>query len=235
MLLSAGFIGLLFLDKLLLDMGGRWIAWPEEIEKSLRTVAGLGLIMGTVFFLGKAYFAEGEGLAEAGLVPKRPRRDLLFTAVGLPVGVVLTLYTLAGVNHVATELGFPSPEVNHGLLQQMREMDDPAQLAALIFSAVIIGPLLEEIVFRGLAQTSLLNFFGRRARWRVILLASAVFAAAHVGLTTWHALPGLFVLGVVLGWLYERTGSLWPPILVHAGFNGLNVWVVLVKPEWVGA
>lgn len=230
-----GFVALIFLDKVLLDVSGRWIDWPEKIALGIRTVAGLGLIAGTVFFLGKAFMTEGDGFAEAGLTPRRPLRDLLFTAVGLPVGVVLTFLTLTGVNLLATRLGFPSPEVNHGILQQMQDAEEREKLVALILTVVTFGPLLEELVFRGLLQTSLLEIFGRAARWRVIFVASAVFALVHVGATTWHALPGLFVLGVVLGWLYERTGSLWPSILVHAGFNGLNVWLVLSKPEWVGA
>jgi membrane protease YdiL (CAAX protease family) len=43
-------------------------------------------------------------------------------------------------------------------------------------------------------------------------------------------LPGLLVLGVVLGWLYERSGSLLPCVLVHAGFNALNIAMVLAGP-----
>ncbi|MEM7627047.1 MAG: CPBP family intramembrane glutamic endopeptidase [Planctomycetota bacterium] len=233
--IGLGFVAMIFLDKVLLEVGGQWIDWPEQAALGIRTVASLGLIAGTVFFIGKAFMAEGQGFAEAGLVPRRPIRDLLFTLFGLPAGVVLTYVTLTGVNLWATKLGFPSPEVNHGILQQMQSTEDRRQLAALVLTVVTIGPLLEELVFRGLLQTILLELFGRAARWRVVLVAAAVFSLVHVGATTWHALPGLFVLGVVLGWLYERTGSLWPAILVHAGFNGLNVWVVLAKPEWVGA
>jgi len=44
----------------------------------------------------------------------------------------------------------------------------------------------------------------------------------HTG-QAWQVLPSLFVLAVVLGWLYERTGSLLPSVLVHMGFNAINI------------
>jgi len=38
-----------------------------------------------------------------------------------------------------------------------------------------------------------------------------------------HALIGLFVFGLGLGWAYERTGRLWAPIAMHALFNAGNL------------
>ena len=65
--------------------------------------------------------------------------------------------------------------------------------------------------------------------------ASLVFAMIHANFKTgenWQVLPGLFVLALILGWLYERSGSLWPGIVVHIGFNALNVIMALsMSPE----
>ena len=141
--------------------------------------------------------------------------------------MVLTFTTLMLVNLLATWIGRPSPVVNHGMLTRMQELTWGRELAVIVVNAIILGPVLEELVFRGLLQTWLLHCGGRRARWAVIVFASAIFASVHLGATTWHALPGLFVLGLTLGWLYERTGSLLSPILVHAGFNTLNIAMVL--------
>ena len=68
------------------------------------------------------------------------------------------------------------------------------------------------------------TWWGGNAGGRVVAAAAAVFALVHAEVVSWHALPGLFVLGVVLGWVFERTGSLLPCVLIHAGFNALNLW-----------
>ena len=75
---------------------------------------------------------------------------------------------------------------------------------------------------------------GETKRWGVVLVASFVFALIHANTATWEnwqALPGLFVLGLVLGWLYERSGSLWPGIFLHMGFNSLNIAMALGLSE----
>ena len=57
--------------------------------------------------------------------------------------------------------------------------------------------------------------------WPAVLVASAIFAAAHC--TQPQAVPSLFVLAVVIGYNYERTGRLLAPILIHALFNAANL------------
>lgn len=225
LVIGFGFVGLIFLDKLLVGVGGRWIDWPENVALGIQQIAALALIAGSVFFFGKAWLTEA-GLRKAGFVPRRPGRDLIYTLVGTPVGVVLTFATLIAVNGVATAAGYPSPEVNHGMLEQLKTAE-LEMVITIIVTAVVIGPLLEEIVFRGLLQTLLLEVLGRESRWAAIVIASALFASVHLGATTWHALPGLMVLGIVLGWLYERTGSLLPVYLVHAAFNATNIAMVM--------
>lgn len=229
LVIGFSFVGMIFLDKLLLGVGGRWIDWNENVALGIQQVSGLSLIAGSVFFFGKAWLTEA-GLRKAGFIPRRPGRDLIYTLLGTPVGVVLTFATLVVVNAAATAAGVPSPEVNHGMLEQLQTADR-AMILTIIVAAVVIGPLLEEIVFRGLLQTLLLEMLGREARWAAIVIASALFASVHLGATTWHALPGLMVLGIVLGWLYERTGSLLPVYLVHAAFNAVNIAMVLYGPD----
>ena len=99
---------------------------------------------------------------------------------------------------------------------------------------MIIAPLLEEMVFRGLLQTLLIDTLGRRARWTAVLTASLIFALIHAAAVSWHGWPGLFVLGVVLGWLYERTGSLLPCYLAHALFNAANIAAALGMAQAAG-
>ncbi len=65
---------------------------------------------------------------------------------------------------------------------------------------------------------------------RVLLALVAVFvhrlfALAHASVAAPHALPTLFVLSLGFGLALERTGKLWVSVLMHAGFNAMNVWM----------
>lgn len=229
------FVAGVFLDKVLVDLAGPWLTLEKGVVDGLRAVASIALIGGAVYFVFKAALSGERGVQKAGLLPDRPERDVVYAGVGLLVGAVLTFGTLYAVNAVATWLGYPAPPVNHGMLEQLLNTESRSELAQIILAAVVVAPLLEELVFRGLQQTLLLEVLGPAARWSVVLTAAAVFAVVHVGAVSWHGLPGLFVLGVVLGWLYERTGSLWPAILVHAGFNAINISLVMWGPWEAGA
>lgn len=97
-----------------------------------------------------------------------------------------------------------------------------AARAALVLSAVLVGPLYEELLYRGHVQTTLCRAFGRGPG---IAVASLIFAAVH--LQGWMLLP-LFVLSCAIGWVYERTGSLWSAWAIHALFNGAALAVAMV-------
>ncbi|NLG51555.1 MAG: CPBP family intramembrane metalloprotease [Chloroflexi bacterium] len=87
-------------------------------------------------------------------------------------------------------------------------------LLALLLGAVV-APVAEEIFFRGFL------YAGMRNRWGVgwgLVVSSVVFALVHV---TPGVLPAIFAIGLVLAYLYERTESLWPSIILHALVNAL--------------
>jgi uncharacterized protein len=98
---------------------------------------------------------------------------------------------------------------------------DEGGIGAFVAGALIVAaaPLSEEIFFRGFM------FGGLRRRlpmWAAALIAGAVFGLLHyTGPDSIGVVPQLAVLGVLLAWLYERTGSLWPPIILHVANNGL--------------
>lgn len=92
-----------------------------------------------------------------------------------------------------------------------------AGFALAVLMVVLIGPTVEELVFRGALQEGLAARFGVRA---AIVVQAALFAAFH---RSWWLLVPTFILGVVLGWLAERRDSLWPPIALHALYNAITV------------
>ena len=98
--------------------------------------------------------------------------------------------------------------------------------------AVVVAPLVEEIVFRGLLQGALSRLF--RWRWSATVISAAIFALIHLALREnaaageasiyqIEAIPPLFFLGLVMGYSYEKSQSLYRPIWIHMGFNALTM------------
>lgn len=186
-----------------------------------------------------------QGWRRFGLVPTRPVRDVLVGGVALLAALPMVVGVLSLMSLIGELVGMPAPAVGHELLEQVLRSDDAVGLVLMIVAVVAVGPFFEELIFRGVVQTTLLGVFGVGRRWLIVGVSALIFATIHVGAATfdpegaggvpWHALPGLAVLGVMLGWLYEKTGSLWPAVIVHAGFNAFNVAMVLAMQQagWV--
>jgi len=90
-----------------------------------------------------------------------------------------------------------------------------------IFAAVIIAPAVEEIFFRGFLFAGL----KKRFSWpQAMFISSGLFALLHLRPL---AAPPIFLLGLVFAFLYQRSGSIWPAILIHALVNALAVtWIL---------
>jgi len=87
-----------------------------------------------------------------------------------------------------------------------------------IFVISVLVPLSEEIVFRGAILRSLLDDQSERTgRWTAITISALVFAVAHMNPAQ---MPHAFLIGLLLGWLYERTRSIVPGIVLHVVNNG---------------
>jgi len=101
----------------------------------------------------------------------------------------------------------------------------PPELALQALSVVVFAPVCEELLFRGVLYPSLRDLGHRRM---AIAASSLLFAAIHGSLAL--MLP-LTVLAVVLVWLYEKTGSIIAPILMHATFNAVNFAMIKLIPQ----
>ena len=76
-------------------------------------------------------------------------------------------------------------------------------------------------MYRGILQRTLLKL--DLGPWTAIFITATVFVTMHAGVVPPHALPPLFVLAVGFGWVYERTGRLTAPIVMHVLFNAVNL------------
>jgi len=147
-----------------------------------------------------------------------------FASAGLVVGLLVAVRLGAwGYGAFAQEMGWTPPAREVG---DLTEIFGPTVWGLLlsVVLVVIVAPLVEEVVFRGVLQGA----FAGRVDWRIaIALSAALFALYHF--TPWLFLP-LFALGAACGWLAHTRGSLLPAISLHGAYNVLPVviafWMV---------
>ncbi len=121
----------------------------------------------------------------------------------------------------ALQLVLPEALRQQEMVVILRESQSVALLTGLFFLLVILAPVAEEIIFRGCLYRFLK---GTMSMTGAVLLSSLLFGAIHLHLA---GLPVLIAFGAVLCLVYERTGSLKAPILLHSFFN-LNTFVITV-------
>ena len=124
--------------------------------------------------------------------------------------IVCVLGLILAANFVYSTYIIPDVHVQ----QQMRELfaaipQTPANMILLFVAVVVFAPVVEEYLFRGLLQTSLMH---KMPPYAAIALSAAVFGLIHMDP---YAFPVLAILGAAFGYLYYRTGSLRINIAVH--------------------
>lgn len=238
---------------------------PESISQSpetlillvvLQNVLLFGLTVG-VFWAGtfvlravRGKTASGYGLGPLGF--RRPRGGYLAgISVGVLVGfgaLLLSVMLNAASSAVLDRLGLPSDNsaqepLMEGITNWVRESPGIA-IPLAFFAVVLLGPAVEELVFRGAIFGGLYRLFrlatelglrrnsppdavpqgsptaGKVAFVLAATLSSVLFALLHFSPVL---VVALFVLALVLCELFRRTGSLLPPFVAHATFNSFAV------------
>jgi membrane protease YdiL (CAAX protease family) len=151
----------------------------------------------------------------------------------------LSILALAGLFPVIQWLGeinasLPLPDVLVELEAAQLELIErilgsDISLGATVFALAITPALCEELLFRGYLQRQLERSLGIAGG---IITIGVLFGLYHFRLS--QALP-LAALGIFLGWLAWRTGSLWVPIAIHFLNNGIAIAATsaaAANPEW---
>jgi membrane protease YdiL (CAAX protease family) len=135
--------------------------------------------------------------------------------------LTIPVIMLAGfiINMVANYYGIV-PEMQD-VVRWILEEKSVFVLFSLIFLGIIVAPVIEEIMFRGFLQPALKNVLGRKY---AIIASASVFAAVHMDV---YAFLQIFILGVLLGYLYERTQTLAASIVAHILHNSLTLIFLL--------
>ncbi|NLZ05601.1 MAG: CPBP family intramembrane metalloprotease [Phycisphaerae bacterium] len=212
------------IDSFVRPVEGRQKAFQDA---AVLCVVALAIAFGVIVPLASIHFARG--LKGFGLRLRTVPRDLRAAVLHLLAVWPLVLAVIVATTQVGQWISqwssgrdFEMPR--HEALQQMTEYGSVTLLVLLAFLAVVVAPLVEEMIFRGLFQTVLRSYLARP--WPAIFLTSALFAVVHGDKPHW---PALFVLSIGLGYAYEKSGSLFRPIFMHAMFNGVAILGALAE------
>ncbi len=206
------------------------ILLPDLSESQKALLENLVFCIGAVIIIGIIIYVARDSFARRlkgfGLDIKTIPKDLFFAFVNL-----LSVWPLIFAAMIITIffgkiiLGRDFYLEQHEALKTITAYPQLLLRVFIIVTTVIVGPVLEEMLFRGLLQTMMRSFFESRNRiWLAILISSGLFAMVHANAGHW---PALFMLALCLGYSYEKSGSLLRPIFIHSLFNSVAIIMVL--------
>ena len=98
----------------------------------------------------------------------------------------------------------------------------------LIVTMVIVAPIYEEVMFRGILWSAVREqFAGSKGAWVATISTSVLFSIIHLQYE-FYEMSVIFILAMLLGYARSRSGSLYVPILLHIINNGLAMWMYLI-------
>ena len=173
----------------------------------------LGYMLIAILFFGKHYVELSFGRIE---------RRMVWPVVGMSILIAVSqaFVFFSALSLLGVELQY-----------QGEELERRQQLFSGIAGALyccVMGPIVEEIGFRGLILGGLLKT--RCRPWIAILISALVFALLH-GFGAHSVTATLF--GILVGWLYWRTGSIIPGIIIHVTNNALTAIDLSGQPNAV--
>ena len=139
---------------------------------------------------------------------------VFYYALAWVLGLVLQLLRLSVVS--------PNDQIVSGLAS--------GNFYLMIACTVLLAPLVEETLFRGLIFGNL----HQKSRLLAYVLSMLLFSALHVwqyvGQVGWRtailAAVGYLPAGVALGWTYEKSDTIWAPMLVHSLINAVSMGIL---------
>lgn len=176
---------------------------PAVLDNAL--VIGSGAIHGVLLCTALFFLWNPDWkalLCRLGL-PGKPLEAALYT-IGALIAIFAALFTMSLIMFFA------------GINDQEKVAEKIGGLPLYILAfAVILAPLSEELFFRGLLVPRL-----------GILGSSALFSLSHITYGSVVEVAGVFLVGIILGYVFRRSGSIAPCILSHMLYNGISITVM---------
>ncbi len=184
------------------------LSWPFLLAQVVAYVPPVAVLV-----LGLRWPAQ-RSLRELGL--RLPERRQLGWGLGGGVVVLVVTLVVAALQNVVLHL-----KTNQLPVQLLAGAHDPGLILGFAVLACVLAPFVEEFVFRGFVFNALARYV---PFWGAALLSGAIFALAH-----WDksAFVPLCAVGIVLAWIYRRSGSLVSSMIAHGTFNAVQVALIV--------
>ena len=217
--------------------------WQDVFLNECIFIIGAIVTIVVVLILARTFFArrlKGFGLGPSGLNVKTIAKDFGAACVNLlavwplvMAAMILTISFMKLITHQEYKME------RHQELNLIIEYPELPLRILIVIVAVLVAPVLEEMLFRGLVQTTIRSLFESQLSmsgnsesnehsgpriWLAIVITSMFFALMHANAGHW---PALFVLGVCMGYTYEKSGSLLRSIFIHMLFNATTIIATL--------
>lgn len=173
-----------------------------------------------------AFLVKGNWMANMGFTPMKS-----YQSAGIVILVALTGMILSGALGSLTEkIPIPTDFKNwaEGLEAQykkamlsMTHMSSLKDLAFALIAVAVIPSIIEEVYFRGTLQKIVLDLTGKP--YAAIILTAIFFSAIHF---SFYGFLSRMALGIVLGYVYHYSKTIWLPILLHFLNNGIAVVIL---------
>lgn len=181
--------------------------------------------LATIFIIVLVKCTFVRGLKGFGLYTKNIFKDFAIGFIVLlgtwPVLLMMFILTTI-VGYLIKGNDYQMPQ--HQELQFLADNSQISIRLLIALATIIIVPFFEEVLFRGIFQSTIRNYVKRP--WPSIFISALIFATVHANMEHW---PVIFVLGVSLGYSYEKTGRLYPAIFIHSLFNATSVISTLMQ------
>ena len=127
---------------------------------------------------------------------------------------------LLAISFISSQVlsGYPKQES----VQKLAEMQSLIEVFNIACYALVVAPVLEEFLFRGILFRAMKGSFGVGP---AVVISSILFGLVHQNVLSFVPLT---FLGIILSLSYERTGDLRTCVFIHAFFNGFMVFSILV-------
>ena len=194
---------------------------PNQEDASFGTVLGIVALVVSTIVIGIAARSRGGSLRHYFALESIRRRDLILGSACLAVLILIfeAVEQLLGIDG-----GSKSVEETY------RAVKLAGALPLLWLATIAVAPITEELMFRGFLHRGwTTSWIGV---WATILLTSALWAALHQQYN-WLGILCIFLMGLIFGWIRQRSGSTTLTIVLHSLNNLIAMILVTVHVEWL--
>ncbi|MEY4279620.1 MAG: hypothetical protein RL377_1624 [Bacteroidota bacterium] len=205
------------------DQIQRVLLSPEHARLALFSNAFASVIAFLIPSIAVAYFAEGAIWKNLGF-EKVANAKLFLWVILLSIAGLILSGALASVTELipipqAVKTWANGLEANYKqALMTMMQMHSIADLLINLAAVALVPAIVEELYFRGALQSNLKAWSGNY--WIAIIVTSIIFSAFHFSYFGFLSRMGL---GIVLGFIFQYTKSIWLCILMHFINNGIAI------------